>query len=332
MKRIALFILCFTLLLGTVSCGQDKPAGTKSGTEGATEGVTETVTDTEDQSNNNKMTSDNETESDDTSTHKFEGYTMPCNGTRDSKVKYIINPDGKFNIYIEEWDEIHQVLYFTENDVNIFSRYITFAMALNNQYGFLIFRELDTITNSVVILRFERGVEGEVVNQIKVDESICVFWLSCNFINDQQGYLFVCEEGCGDYANEHVQLSYLFKTENGGNTWNQVKIQTFSSMARKEGIVFAKMVDENIGIISGRHYSDDHTFCEYTRLTTDGGSNWVYFPELPKMDDFFDLKVTDFTKEGDRYILTLQYSIINEKKNEYLQYMSFDLNTWNLVN
>jgi hypothetical protein len=90
------------------------------------------------------------------------------------------------------------------------------------------------------------------------------------------------------------------------------------------------MIDKSVGIISGRYYADDFSFCRRNYLTSDGGVNWVQIPELPEMDSYSGIQVCEFRKEEHTYLLTVQY-MVSEFENGFAQYISSDLENWTLI-
>ena len=153
------------------------------------------------------------------------------------------------------------------------------------------------------------------------------FQFGGNFISTNVGYLFAFKEEAGIHAKGDSKLSSLFITEDGGNTWNSISVQSAPSISLSTDIIFSKMISENVGIISGRYWADDYDFCERTLLTTNGGKNWECISTLPKINILSSPEVIDFTKYEGSYVLTVRH-ITLENGYEYAKYQSSDLNTW----
>lgn len=120
------------------------------------------------------------------------------------------------------------------------------------------------------------------------------------------------KEVSGEHATGGSKLSNLFKTEDGGKTWDSIDVQNVSSISLRNHIYFAKMISEDAGLISGGIGPADYDFCERTLLTTDGGLNWVSvnIPELPQDDDLHWAVVNDFSPVDSSYILTIRCEIL----------------------
>jgi photosystem II stability/assembly factor-like uncharacterized protein len=145
--------------------------------------------------------------------------------------------------------------------------------------------------------------------------------------------LFVFTEVVGGHSRGSAKLSYLFKTEDGGNTWQSINVQNIPLLDLRNHIIYAKMISEDVGLISGNVFATDYNFCERTLLTTDGGLNWVHvnIPELPQEDDLHWAEVTDFTSVDGAYILTIQYET-PEGTDGYAKYKLLGTDTWIRIN
>ena len=93
--------------------------------------------------------------------------------------------------------------------------------------------------------------------------------------------------------------------------------------------MYAKMISEDVGLISGNYAAADYNFCQRTLLTTDGGHNWVNVADLPQINDLQWAIVTDFTQVDDAYVLTVRYTA-SEATDEYgyAEYKLIDRSTW----
>ena len=180
----------------------------------------------------------------------------------------------------------------------------------------------------ITVVSFEKDSQSETVLNLNVDEAVYKF--SVNFINENIGYLFAFKEENGYHARGSSKLSNLFKTEDGGNTWNLINVQNVPLLNLRESIIFSKMISEAVGIISGAYGGADCNFCERTLLTTDGGANWVKMMGLPQIDNLSAAHITNFMQDGDSYILTVRQK---DAGIEYVYtYQSIDLNTWIRIN
>ena len=200
------------------------------------------------------------------------------------------------------------------------------AIAVNNERAFLLLKRYYEPINKVTVVSFEKGSQGETVIDLDVDEA--VYKISGNFINEQIGYLFAFREEIGVHARGGSKLSNLYKTEDGGKTWDPINVQAVPSISLQEHIIFAKMVSEDVGIISGGYGPSDCDFCERTLLTTDGGVHWGNITALSQIDSaFLGAEITDFTPIDGSYILTIR-DRASSSDYIYAKYQSSDLNTW----
>ena len=252
--------------------------------------------------------------------------SIPCNGNDNIKITYKINQGGKVSLYIEDWNEVHRVSAVSlssDTEIEVFRR-IEKAIAINNNCACLFLPESDRKIN---VVRFEKGSTVETVTSIDLSEN--VIGIEGNFINENIGYLFAFKEVSNEHAIGGAKLSNLFITEDGGNTWNPIDVQNVSSISLREHIIFAKMISEDVGLISGEFFAACYNFCERTLLTTDGGLNWFNVENLPQINELLWAVVTDFKQVGDSYVMTVRYTA-SESTGEYgcAKYKLVDLNTW----
>ena len=250
-----------------------------------------------------------------------------------SDVTYTYNQNGELSVYIADWDEDHLVTSLSDLDVSAV-KYSLSAVGANNERAFLVLKQF--YEPKIAVVSFERGSQSETVVELDVDETMYEvegYILSGTFISEKVGYLFVFTEVVGGHSRGSAKLSHLFKTEDGGKTWNSISVQNFPLLDLREHIIFAKMINENVGLISGDIFATDYNFCERTLLTTDGGLNWVHvnIPELPQEDDLHWAEVTDFTSVDGAYILTIQYET-PEGTDDYAKYKLLNTDTWIRIN
>ena len=241
-----------------------------------------------------------------------------------SNATYTFKQNGEFAVYIADWDESHLFTSFEDVDIAA-AKYRTAAIAVNNECAFLLLNRY--YENKITVVSFEKGSTSETVVNLDVDEA--VYKIAGNFISENIGYVFAFKEESGDHARGDSKLSNLFKTEDGGKTWDSIKVQNAPSISLRNGIKFAKMVSEDTGLITGGIGSAYYDFCERTLLTTDGGLNWVHIniPELPQDDDLHWAVVADFSLVDENYVLTIRYETL-ETEYSYAKYKLIDQNTW----
>lgn len=150
-------------------------------------------------------------------------------------------------------------------------------------------------------------------------------YTSYNFIDAQVGYFFhFMQEG-------HIQkLKNYLKTTDGGKNWFYQTITTEPDIHRLEYIICAKMVTENVGLISGRYYADSD-IRNRTYITSNGGLTW-YAPEVNR-NVLCCAEAYDMIYQNGDYILYFREKYLSSGSYEYKYYMcsSKDLQTWTLI-
>lgn len=241
-----------------------------------------------------------------------------------SNATYTFNQNGEFSVYIADWDEVHLVTSLLDKDINAV-KYSKSAVAVNNEHAFLILKQF--YVPKITVVSFEKDSSSETVLNLNIDED--VYECSIYFINENIGYLFTFKEVSEGHAVGGSKLSNLFKTEDGGKTWDSINVQNAPSISLRNHFNFAKMISENVGLISGGIGPADYDFCERTLLTTDGGLNWVHvnIPELPQDDDLPWAVIADFSLVDENYVLTIRCEPL-ETEYSYAKYKLIDQNTW----
>lgn len=157
---------------------------------------------------------------------------------------------------------------------------------------------------------------------------------SCyNFIGQNTGYFFQF-----DIIGNQNRLVHLLKTQDGGKTWVAQNVQNAPAMGFREYIIYSKMINENVGLVSGRYWADAN-FSDHTYITIDGGKNWTKVV-LPKDSPYVyseDSSDTVTYLEGEAYDLTYENGVyflhIRAYTSEevYSIYSSTDLVKWTYV-
>ena len=255
-------------------------------------------------------------------------------------VTYTFAEIGVLSVYIADWDEDHIITSLSDEQISAFKYSVT-AACVNNDKAFLVLKSFDE--PKIAVVSFEKGSQAAAVRNLDIDDidpSLVTIEsrdvLSVDFINGNEGYIFVFKEVIrGYHSRGSTQLYNLLKTEDGGNTWNSINIEHAPLLNAREPVMFAKMASEDVGIISGEAFAADYNFCERTLLTTDGGLHWVNITGLPQINDLYAAKIIDFKADGDSYILTVRPGndgTGNEGTEYIYTYRFVDLNTWILIN
>ena len=250
-----------------------------------------------------------------------------------SNVTYTYNQNGELSVYIADWDEDHLVTSLSDLDISA-GKYSATAIGVNNERAFLVLKQF--YEPKITVVSFEKGSQSETAVELDVDETMYEvegYILSGTFISEKVGYLFVFTEVVGGHSRGSAKLSHFFKTEDGGKTWQSLNVQNIPLLDLRNHIIYAKMISEDVGIISGNIFAADYDFCERTLLTTDGGLNWVHvnIPEMPEEDDLEWAEVSDFTQVDGSYILTIQYET-PEGTDDYAKYKLLNTDTWIRIN
>ena len=214
------------------------------------------------------------------------------------------------------------------------------ACDMSNSIGESSNHETDSATSTLSELS-----EDDIVNSVSplIDHSILYedeFPRSYNFINETTGYFFQFK-----FFGPENRLVYLLKTEDGGKTWAAQDIQIPTSMGWREHIVCAKMLDENVGLISGL-YGPDENFSNRTYITTDKGKTWTKII-LPKdaphviskrssdLATYLEGEAYDLTQENGVYYLHVRATYYDPDLNSgyriHIRYSSTDLVNWTFV-
>lgn len=320
MKKRILTMLLSALLVANISACNYVP-------ENEIEGTFENIDTTESNfEKTDKKITESETNTETIPT-TWEG-AITCNGVyQNSAITYTVNQNNDFIIHLADWNEDHLLTSFSAKDIRN-SKYSAIAIGINRERAF--FLRYRYYENKITVVSFEKGSTSETVVNLDVDED--VYEIGGNFINENVGYIFVFKE-VPEGSRGSSKLSNLFKTEDGGNTWTSINVQSAPSISLRNDIEFAKMVSENTGLISGGIGPADYDFCKRTLLTTTGGLNWinVNIPELPENDDLHWALVTDFTQVDKSYILTIRYET-PEGNYDYAKYKLLDTDTWIRIN
>ena len=251
--------------------------------------------------------------------------SIPCNGNDHTIVVYQINENGEVTLQIDAWNEEHLVVSVSlasDTEIEVFRR-IGKAIAVSGEHACLFLKQSEKIT----VIRLEKGSSSETVTSLDAIEDM-VGMAGC-FINESTGYFFAFKEVSDYHARGGAKLSSLLITENGGNTWSSIDVQSVPSISLREYIMFAKMVSKDVGLISGSFFAADYDFCERTLLTTDGGHHWVNVSDLPQINELQLAIVTDFAQVDNDYVLTVRYTA-SEASGEYgyAEYRLIDQSTW----
>lgn len=171
------------------------------------------------------------------------------------------------------------------------------------------------------------SVLSSMRHQLNADDA----YTNYNFINDKVGFFF----HFGKVNNEN-QLLLLMNTYDGGKSWSY-RYNT-SSVHFKEQIICAKMLNEDVGFISGE-YNTDNNISSRTYITTDGGMHWKqvvlppndYYTEGDSDTDatyISSCEAFDLVCENGIYFLCFRRYTDSGLNRIYFKYYSTNLKTW----
>ncbi|MBR2019653.1 MAG: exo-alpha-sialidase [Clostridia bacterium] len=263
-------------------------------------------------------------------------YTIACNGAyRNSNVKYAITEEGKLILYIGDWNE--SFIVPNENMYFVFETLFASSVVIGENRGALIYNDFSRPTKPIKVIQFTKEnqkvtIENLNFETLETSENYYAFKY-CSFIDEQTGYLFLFNIN----NNGKLQLSNLIKTTDGGQTWVEQLLNNIPSFYRRENIICAKMLNENVGLIAGSYYSDEN-FSRRTYVTADGGLTWSGVDiQYPK--NSFELglgceEACDILYEDGTYILICRFRSYREDSSVsyiWVKYASTDLKTWTEV-
>ena len=217
--------------------------------------------------------------------------------------KYEYEDGGKVYLQIDSWNQT-VLLPFTYTDIKGLA--FSSAATIYGDKGIFVYSP-DGLGTSIKILSFTKGSDEITEQTITWDEAICQNEIFCDFIDDENGYVFVIEEGGHpDFASGYQRVSKLYKTQDGGKTWTSIDCSNAPYTNLRECMILAKFATEDIGIIAGRHWASDYSFHKRTYITKDGGKTWTSIDIGEINDSFYGLQAYDL-----QYIDGTYYLYIN---------------------
>ncbi|MBQ8389229.1 MAG: hypothetical protein IJX46_09935 [Clostridia bacterium] len=150
-----------------------------------------------------------------------------------------------------------------------------------------------------------------------------------NFINENEGYFFWFYDS---------MLRFVLKTEDGGKSWKYEELWNVPDISWHEYIICAKMVNEDVGLISSQSRADSN-FSNCTYITVNGGKAWeqvVFTPdkyyakgESNEKETYNELEAYDLRYEDGEWIICCRGNgVTYEIGKVYVEYSSPDLKKW----
>ncbi len=201
-----------------------------------------------------------------------------------------------------------------------------------------------TETNDVGV---NEEIENEVLSKQKIYNSVSSFISDIPYNSELYSTYNFTDEGTLFFFQFYIfgnerRLMYLLKSFDGGKMWYFQDIQRYPSMYWREEVICAKMLDESVGIISGRLHATDNNFSERTYITTNGGRDWtqIVLPATPPylneesdlLSNYLDGEAYDLTQENGVYYLHVRATYYNPDLDSgyriHIRYSSTDLVNW----
>ena len=225
--------------------------------------------------------------------------------------KYEYSKSGsKVYLQIDAWNQTLVLPFTYEHIVEI--KFASLTATIVGDKGFFVYQP-DPNETTIKILSFTKGSDEITEQTIAWDEAICQSDIFCNFINDEIGYIFVTEEiDAPGFSRGAEKVSKLYKTQDGGNTWNSLNCDNIPYISLRESLILAKFVTEDIAIIAGHLFADDFNFHERTYITKDGGLSWIPV-DLSAFADLFAYQVLDIEAYDLQYTNGTYYLYVEDR-------------------
>ena len=225
--------------------------------------------------------------------------------------KYEYSKSGSMvYLQIDAWNQTLVLPFTFKHIVEI--KFAPLAATIVGDKGFFVHHP-DNDGTSIKILSFIKGSDEITEQTITWDEAICQNQIFCDFIDDENGYIFVTEEvDAPGFSRGAEKVAHLYKTQDGGKTWASVNCDNIPYISMRESLILAKFVTEDIAIIAGHLFADDFDFHERTYITKDGGLSWIPV-DLSDFADLFAYQVLDIEAYDLQYIDDTYYLYVEDR-------------------
>ena len=240
----------------------------------------------------------------------------------------------EYYIYINEWgvyrclptlSAYHNWLYYTDNCIIVEGETATIALIdQNGKHDEPTILTYHFVRNSAFVKLYDTPLN------IKASSEYDTFII--NMHSADCGYYFLTPNSNGSIdkrmEGKHEWPLFMFKTTDGGKTWNQISTNTFNGTKYVE--VF-KFVSPLVGIISFCELGSSCEVFDRTYLTVDGGLTWYQMPQLPHSETVaWYSEIIDLEYIEDCYYYRLTVEASNNGSDFQIQIWSKDLINWTL--
>ncbi len=246
---------------------------------------------------------------------------------------------GQPIIYVRSWDEYFKIPIVygaTEYGAMPFNNDF-FCSALTSDNTGVLFAKQAYHSTKIDIITFTKGSNQYTVQTLDIslsEEGLGIYELFCSFVDSRTGFLFVLEEIVSEFTAQGGERLLLYKTEDGGKTWNHVECDNPIRHSLADSTIYAGFINENTAIVSGR-YKHEELLEDRGYITFDGGKSWEDIAPLPypKYEEGIYSELLSFDRIDGKYVMTVRVVIDSGGTNlreEIHSYISYDLRSWEL--
>ncbi len=264
-------------------------------------------------------------------THVSYGHygSTPVGEDMTSPLSYAVDADECPILYVTAWEEYVKLPPMV---LDTDRRWRLCSAALSSDSAGIFVASVRGGTDSVTVTRFQRdGTCSQTT--VTFPEEYGVMGVFCNFISDTEGFLFVervYDENPTLMSAKGTHALMLYKTIDGGASFEAVNLEAPLCVSYIESPLFAKFLDESVGVVSGRYWATDPLSAR-TWLTLDGGKTWEPFPVLPHPDHEAFTELMELTYEDGSYKATVRVVFDGGRRETVYTYRSPDLREWTWV-
>ncbi len=248
--------------------------------------------------------------------------------------------EGQEVFYIKPWDQYFKIPISDERIIDLQKC----ASLIPDDFGILnsgIFFITRSGEEDIDIYKFSQDGNCTQISNISLPDKVVAHDMYCNFIDKNNGFLFVFHEYEEVLHATGTEAMLLYKTDDGGKTWTPQQCDKELFLSLRESAVFAKFINEEVGFVSGTYGFSD--FIEgRSYVTIDGGKTWQTINSLPYPKYCSSAMIVDIgyytLEETDRVIYIMYTKIshtIYENGEETLRtciFESDDMISWELAN